>query len=113
MYISWKWSNTSNGSWFFPLGFIDELSKHIGGDWKKLARKLGLSKTDIDAVYYDNLSSLEEQIFQFFDKWKQKTGMNATEKLLIDGLKAAKLNETLQKLQKAGFLPKGKMLPHL
>ena len=89
------------------LDFIKELSKHIGSDWKVLARSLGLEKTDIDAVSYDNQGSLQEQIYQFFEKWKQRNGRNATVEQLVDGLRDAELFDQLEMLQKAGFPVKG------
>ena len=85
--------------------FIKELSKHIGIDWKALARELGLSKTDIDAIEYDNHLSMKDQIFGFFFKWKQQEGKNASVQKLIDGLKAANLEEQLKKMQEAGLMP--------
>ena len=78
-----------------------------------MARNLGLSKTDIEAIEYDYHLSLKEQIFQFFDKWKQCKGKDATVESLIEGLKAAELNEVLKTMQKAGFIPKGKMLLYI
>lgn len=104
-----SFTSTTDGSGFYPLGFITELSEHIGKDWMKLARELGLSKTNIDAIQIDNYPyGLEEQIFQFFQKWKQCKGMNATVEMLINGLKAAELNDQLELMKKAGFLPEGK-----
>ena len=85
--------------------FIKELSKHIGIDWKALARELGLSKTDIDAIEYDNRLSMEDQIFGFFYKWKQREGKDASVQKLIDGLKAANLEMQLKKMQEAGIKP--------
>lgn len=73
-----------------------------------MARQLGLLKTDIDAIEYDH-RGMKEQIYQFFYGWKQHEGKNATVKKLIDGLKDAGLNEQLELMQKAGFLPEGKM----
>lgn len=106
-----SFTSTTDGSGFYPLGFIAELSKHIGTDWMKLARKLGLLKTNIDAIHVDYCSyGLEEQIFQFFQKWKQGEGRNATVEVLINGLKATGLNEQLESMKKAGFLPEGKTL---
>ena len=84
--------------------FIKELSKHIGGDWKALARELGLSKTDIDAIEYDNHFSMKDQVFEFFYKWKQRQGKDASVQKLIDGLKAAKLEEQLKKMHEAGLM---------
>ena len=85
--------------------FIKELSEHIGGDWKALARELGLSKTDIDAIEYDNRLSMKDQIFEFFYKWKQREGKDVSVQKLIDGLKAAKLEEQLKKMHEAGLTP--------
>ena len=96
----------------FVLEFIGELSDHIGGDWKALARSLGLKKTIIDAISHDNKDSLQEQIYQFFEKWKQRNGHNATVQQLVDGLTKAKLFDQLENLRKAGFIPKGLWLPH-
>lgn len=78
-----------------------------------MARNLGLSKTDVEAIEYDHHLSLKEQIFQFFYKWKQYNGEDATVESLIEGLKAAELNEVLNMMQKAGFIPKGKMLLYM
>ena len=85
--------------------FIKELSKHIGVDWKALARELGLLKTDIDAIEYDNYLSMKDQIFEFFYKWKQQEGKDVSVQKLIDGLKAAKLEEPLKKMHEAGLMP--------
>ena len=85
--------------------FIKELSKHIGGDWKALARELGLSKTDTDAIEYDNPLSMKDQIFEFFYKWKQREGKDASVQKLIDGLKAEKLEGQLKKMHGARLMP--------
>ena len=90
------------------LDFIKELSRHIGSDWKVLARSLGLEKTDIDAVSHDNqVFGLQEQIYQFFEKWKQRNGCNARVEQLMDGLRDAELFDQLEMLRKAGFPVKG------
>ena len=85
--------------------FIKKLSEHIGRDWKALARELGLSKTDIDAIEYDNRLSMKDQIFEFFYKLKQREGKDVSVQKLIDGLKAAKLEEQLKKMHEAGLTP--------
>ena len=85
--------------------FIKELSEHIGIDWKALARELELSKTDIDAIEYDNHLSMKDQIFEFFHKWEQREGKDVSVQKLIDGLKAAKLEEQLKKMHEAGLMP--------
>ena len=87
--------------------FIKVLSEHIGRDWKALARALGLSRTDIHAIQDDNCLSLKEQIYEFFYKWKQQEGKNASIQKLTSGLVAEKLEEPLRKMGKAGLLPEG------
>ena len=84
--------------------FIKKLSEHIGGDWKALARELGLPKTDIDAIEYDN-RFMKDQIFEFFYKWKQREGKDASVQKLIDALKGEKLEEQLKKMNEAGLMP--------
>ena len=78
--------------------FIKELSEHIGEDWKALARELGLSRTDIHAIAHDNRSSLSEQIYEFFHKWQQQEGKNASIQKLVSGLVAGNLKEPLRKM---------------
>ena len=72
-----------------------------------LARSLELEKTDIDAVSHDNQGSLQEQIYQFFEKWKQRNGHDATVEQLVDGLRNSELFDQLKMLRKAGFPVKG------
>ena len=88
---------------------IAKLSKLIGIKWKDLAHHLGLQKTEIDAIEYNNLLNLEEQIFQFFDKWRQQQGQDASVEKLVEGLRAARLQEQLDSLGRAGLLLKGQL----
>ena len=91
--------------------FIKALSEHIGTDWKALARALGLSRTDIAAIVYENRFSLKDQIYEFFYKWKQQEGKDASIQKLVNGLIAEKLEEPLRKMGEAGLLPKGNSPP--
>ena len=70
-----------------------------------MARELGLLKTDIDAIEYDNPLNMKDHIFEFFYKWKQREGKNASVQKLIDGLKAANLEEQIKKMKEAGLMP--------
>ena len=79
---------------------IEVLSKCIGKKWKELAHQLKFSPTDIDAIEYDNRGQLKEQIFQLFHKWKQQQGQDASAQVLIEGLRAAGLQEELDSLGK-------------
>ena len=87
--------------------FINALSEHIGKDWKALARVLGLSRTDIHVIEYENRFSMKDQIYEFFYKWKQQEGKNASIPKLVNGLKDGKLEEPLKKMGEAELLPEG------
>lgn len=78
---------------------IIELSRHIGKDYKRLARALGIYKTDIEAIEYRDPRDLKEQIYEFFEFWKQKEGMNASVGQLMWGLEKAELSEVLEKMK--------------
>jgi len=87
--------------------FIAKLRDLIGHKWKDLAHQLGFEQTEIDAIEHNNIFNLKEQIFQFFHKWQQQKGQDASVEMLVEGLKAAKLQTQLDALEKAGLLPKG------
>jgi len=68
-----------------------------------------LSRTDIDAIEYENRFNLKDQIYEFFYEWRQQEGKNASIQKLVNGLKAEKLEEPLRKMGEAGLLPEGKL----
>lgn len=85
--------------------FIKEVSRHIGGDWKGLARTFQLSKTDIDAIEHDHRLSLKEQIEQLFIKWQMQEGpLDATPAALLKALLDSELDYVLGKLIEKGFI---------
>ena len=75
--------------------FIRKLSDHIGKNWKKVARELKFSPTDVDAIEYKARDDLKEQIHLFFEAWKMREGSRATVKMLDDALKKANLQGIL------------------
>ena len=62
------------------------IEKGIGKHWKSLARALGFSRTDIDAIPYENPHDLKECIHCFFSRWKDKEGSSASVPKLVNGL---------------------------
>lgn len=80
---------------------INELKDHIGKDWKKVARELKFTQTDIDVIEYRERNDLREQIHLFFSGWKMREGTGATVQKLIDALKAARLQGILDSLSNA------------
>ncbi|XP_070568283.1 p53-induced death domain-containing protein 1-like isoform X2 [Ptychodera flava] len=66
---------------------IDILSSRLlQRDWRRLARKLGLSDVDIDSLEHNYQGDLREQIHQMFRQWRQKEGDHAAVKTLISAL---------------------------
>ena len=84
--------------------FIEEISKHIGLEWKFLARSLGFEQTDIDAIEYRDQRNLREQIFQMFHEWKRMEGSEATTNHLLAAIKDAELKELMKTLKEKGFI---------
>ena len=81
---------------------IGVISDHIGHEWKQLARQLKFSERDIGTIEYDNRFSLKEQIFQLFHQWKGREGDGASSRVLLDGVRKARLTGVLE-LEKAGL----------
>ncbi len=66
-----------------------------------------MTETVIEAVQHNNYLDLLEQIHDFFHRWKQQEGQEATLEKLVEGLRAAKLQDCLSKLETGGLIPKG------
>ena len=79
--------------------FINKVSKHIGLEWKFLAQELDFDETDIDAIEYQDVWNLKEQIFQMFYQWRRRDGDGATTGRLLSALKASGLEELLRILR--------------
>ena len=60
-----------------------EIFSNIGRKWKNLAETFGFSRTDIDSIKQDGNGHLEEEISQFFFRWRQKKGKDATSENFI------------------------------
>lgn len=70
-------------------------------DWKKLARELGLGKSEIDDISYRHKDELEFQFIEALDLWKQKYPRNEyTVEKLICCLRSAQLNEAADEVEK-------------
>ncbi len=61
-------------------------------------------QTDIDAIEYNSMCNLREQIFQMFHEWKRKEGSGATTAHLLAAIKDAELQELLRILREKGFV---------
>ena len=85
---------------------IRVISDHIGHEWKRLARTLNMTQTDIDAIEYKDKFLLREQIFQFFYQWQQKSGNDATPRILIDALEKSDMDDILHHLEQEHLIEK-------
>ena len=93
--------------------FIVEISKHIGLEWKFLARSLGFKQIDIDAIEYRDILNLKEQIYQMFHEWRKREGIEATAARLLEAIKDAELKELLQTLREKSFIEPLMVREHL
>ena len=104
----WPYSKLMFGSAEVVAGdldaFIAEISKHIGLEWKFLARSLGFEQSDIDNIEYRDILNLKEQIYQMFYEWKRREGSTATTAHLLAAIRNAELREFLRTLRKKGFI---------
>ena len=83
---------------------LHKVKKCIGINWKQLAKRLGSSETEIDAIEYENRGELQEQIHQLFYRWKRCQGDNATKEVLLQAVASADLPvEKIQALKREGI----------
>ena len=72
----------------------------MGKNWKSLARYLGISDTDIDAITTKHSRELKEQCREALIMWKCSQQEKATRKALISALEQCKLRRIAQMLEK-------------
>ena len=64
---------------------LEKLGVDIGGDWKKLGRRLGVSDPELEDIdrHHDQMS---EKGYYMLKHWIQKNGSDATFQALCNGL---------------------------
>ena len=74
--------------------------KNIGAatDWKFIGRQLGLEETDIEAIYHEYGTNLQEAFYQMMRKWKATKGEKATKVELIRALREENLTAIVEKI---------------
>ena len=92
-YVSLNLVYSVNGSQLDRV--IRELKNHIGRKWKTVARELGFTTTDIEAIEVRDEHELKEQIHRFFEEWKMREGSGASVQKLIDAVRAAGLPQDI------------------
>ncbi|KAF6333022.1 Fas associated via death domain [Rhinolophus ferrumequinum] len=71
---------------------FDIVSEHVGKDWRKLARKLQVSDSKIDAIEVKYPRNLTEQVRESLRVWKNAQRADATVSHLVAVLRACQLN---------------------
>lgn len=55
---------------------LDVVRQNVGGNWKQVARKLGLTDIDVDTIEHDyDRDGLAEKVHQTLERWKMKEGL--------------------------------------
>ena len=54
---------------------LDLLRDNIGSNWKRCARRLGLTNVEVEAVDHDySRDGLQEKVHQMLEHWRMKEG---------------------------------------
>ncbi|KAG7455078.1 hypothetical protein MATL_G00252610 [Megalops atlanticus] len=54
---------------------LDVLRENIGAQWKRCARRLGLTETEVETIDHDfSRDGLKEKVYQTLEKWRMKEG---------------------------------------
>ncbi|KAJ8012145.1 hypothetical protein DPEC_G00065630 [Dallia pectoralis] len=79
---------------------LNLLRENIGKDWKRCARRLGLSEVEVDTIDHDfHRDGLPEKVHQMLERWKMKEGcVGCTVGLLCRALQNCVKIELLLKL---------------
>ncbi|XP_016320144.1 receptor-interacting serine/threonine-protein kinase 1 isoform X2 [Sinocyclocheilus anshuiensis] len=55
---------------------LEVVRHNVGGNWKQVARKLGLTDIDVDTIEHDyDRDGLAEKVHQMLERWKMKEGL--------------------------------------
>lgn len=55
---------------------LEVVRQNVGGNWKQVARKLGLTDIDVDTIEHDyDRDGLTEKVHQMLERWKMKEGL--------------------------------------
>ena len=98
-----------------PLGFnvdaaqglddiCQDLAEDIGTDWKKLGRRLSISKANLDSIDLEN-PPVSEKSIAMLNKWRENSGKKATVKALTEALKKMRRKDILGMNNFSSFYP--------
>ncbi|XP_019615969.1 PREDICTED: FAS-associated death domain protein-like [Branchiostoma belcheri] len=79
---------------------LNRLAGEVGSrQWKKIAREIGLTDAEIDAIEDCERTNLHEKAYQTFRRWRMKNGRRATLDALAGHLRAINMAALADKLE--------------
>ena len=93
-------STTSRKKDLFRKCILEIKDSSAAKKWKHIARRLGVTDPVIDQLHHSCGSDLPEVFYQVIRKWQQTKGKHATYDALIEALRAEKLNEVADTVEK-------------
>ncbi|KAG2462560.1 protein FADD [Polypterus senegalus] len=80
---------------------FDAICDNLGRDWKKFARKIGVSDAKLYQIAMKHPYDMREQLMEALNEWKKTQGKDAKAASLIHGLRECNLNWTADKVDEA------------
>ena len=75
------------------------IADHLGKNWRKLGRKLGLTDPKLDSIYQKHPTDLEETALELLKWWRKSRKAEARVEDLIKALRECQLNLTADKVE--------------
>lgn len=77
----------------------DVIVKHLGKDWRKYGRSLGLHEAKLDQIREKHPFNLEEQVMEVISEWKRVHKGDVKAEELVKALRSCRLNYTADLVQ--------------
>ncbi|NXQ43206.1 FADD protein, partial [Catharus fuscescens] len=78
---------------------VDVICDHVGREWKKLMRELGMAEVKLDRIVAAHPFNLYEQLVQALREWQVCKGKDAKVADLIKALRSCNLNLVADKVE--------------
>ncbi|KAI8488866.1 hypothetical protein Bbelb_333840 [Branchiostoma belcheri] len=88
-----------SASSFSMTRVLNRLAGEVGSQWQKIAREIGLTDADVDAIEGRESWDLQEKAYQTFCRWRMKKGRRATLEVLAGHLRAINMVALAEKLE--------------
>lgn len=71
---------------------FDYIADNIGKNWRQLARRLGVTDAQVDAIQEGHCRDLREQAYQSLLMWVKNNPEKANKDFLVHSLRSCRLN---------------------